>query len=97
MSAKPEWLSVEEWELYRECLKWKDMYGRESTRIALESLAEQRELMSESKQYIEDDLSGMPFDEEQAKQLNGRGQEIYGELAKCIEGYPRKIDTEEEK
>ena len=51
-----------------------------------ERLAECRRLMEKAKQYIEDDLSGMPFDDDQVKELEARGKRIYTELAQAIKG-----------
>lgn len=67
-----------------------EMYNRKNDKWS-RLVAAQRELMAEAKQYIEDDLSGMPFDEEQAKQLEDRGKEIYDKLAKQIDGFPREV------
>ena len=50
----------------------------------LKSLAACRALMEEAKQYIEDDLSGMPFDDDQVKELEERGKAIYEKLAQAI-------------
>lgn len=60
---------------------------------ALESLAASRasearkkKLLEKAKQYIQDDISGMPFDEEQVRQLEQRGKDIYAALAAELEG-----------
>lgn len=99
-----QWLTEEEWDDYRLAQKYVERIKRKLSNLTLkeettlksyESLATCRELMADAKRCIQDDLSGMSFDEYQAKQLEERGKEIYDKLAKQLAGLPREVGKDE--
>lgn len=86
-----EWLTPEEWEGYLGFMGYACVHKALDTSGVVklaESLASTRAserrkqaLLEEAQQFIQDDISGMPFDADQVKELENRGKKIYKAIA----------------